>query len=68
MCPSSCSVSAQCAPCATPGETGSYCCVSGLCIYMSASTCTSTTVDSGLPDVDLSDPRRGGGGTDAPPD
>ena len=65
MCPSSCSVSAQCAPCATPGETGSYCCVSGLCIYMSASTCTSTTVDSGLPDVDLSDTGSGGGGTDA---
>jgi hypothetical protein len=32
---------------------------------MSASTCTSTTVDSGLPDVDLSDTGSGGGGTDA---
>jgi hypothetical protein len=65
MCPSSCSASSQCAPCATTGETGTYCCVSGLCIYMSASTCTSTTVDSGLPDVDLSDTGSGSGGTDA---
>lgn len=63
MCPSSCSVSSQCAPCATPGETGSYCCVSGLCIYMSTSTCGGGPVDSGLPDVTL--PRDTGGGDTA---
>jgi len=52
MCPSSCSSSSQCAVCATPGESGTYCCVSGLCIYMSGSTCNAP-VDSGLPDVEL---------------
>lgn len=55
VCPSSCSASSQCSPCATPGETGTYCCVSGLCIYMSSSTCGGGPVDSGLPDVDFSD-------------
>lgn len=37
-CPSNCVTSAQCAQCtSTPGET--YCCVSGLCLFWSESTC-----------------------------
>lgn len=33
-CPSSCGANVDCAPCATPGDPGNYCCVSGLCLYM----------------------------------
>ncbi|MFO0630923.1 MAG: hypothetical protein U0325_35580 [Polyangiales bacterium] len=62
-CPTSCSVSTDCTSCATPGETGTYCCVSGLCIYMSGSTCNAP-VDSGLPsDLGLPSDTGSGGGT-----
>ncbi len=53
MCPSSCATASQCSPCRDPSDPpGSmYCCISGLCLYMSGS-CPSGTPDSG-----------GGGGT-----
>ncbi len=35
MCPSSCRAESDCAPCRTPGDPGNYCCISGLCLYMS---------------------------------
>ena len=35
MCPASCRADGDCNP-ATPGDPGNYCCISGLCLYMTA--------------------------------
>ncbi len=45
VCPSSCSSNAQCAPCAMAGDTGNFCCISGLCLYMTGA-CGTTPVDA----------------------
>lgn len=36
-CPSVCTRSEECDVCGTPGDPGGYCCIAGLCLYMSAS-------------------------------
>jgi hypothetical protein len=50
MCPSSCGASSDCGSCRTPSDPAgsTYCCLSGLCIYTSSSTCA---VDAGLVDL-----------------
>jgi hypothetical protein len=67
VCPSSCSVNAECNPCRTSGDPAgsAYCCLSGLCIY-SSSACGTDAGLVDLPTVDL--PMiDSSGGTDAPP-
>jgi len=54
VCPSSCGSNADCNPCRSAGETGNYCCISGLCLYMT--DMCSSTVPSDVPP--------GGGGGD----
>jgi hypothetical protein len=46
MCPSSCSSDGQCGGCATPGDPGNYCCISGLCLYMTGA-CAAPVPDGG---------------------
>ncbi|MEZ4390748.1 MAG: hypothetical protein R3A48_06590 [Polyangiales bacterium] len=57
VCPSSCGSNADCNPCRSPGETGNYCCISGLCLYMT--DMCSATVPSDVPPGGGGD---GGGG------
>lgn len=38
-CPPSCNATAECGSCATPGDPGIYCCISGLCLYYAGATC-----------------------------
>lgn len=49
VCPSSCSFNSDCDPCWGAGETriGSYCCMSGLCVYAS-DRCGSSSPDGGM--------------------
>lgn len=47
VCPSSCGSNADCNPCRSAGETGNYCCISGLCLYMT--DMCSSTVPSDVP-------------------
>ncbi|MFO0629193.1 MAG: hypothetical protein U0325_26700 [Polyangiales bacterium] len=57
VCPSSCGSNADCNPCRSAGETGNYCCISGLCLYMT--DMCSSTVPSDVPPGGGGD---GGGG------
>jgi hypothetical protein len=56
VCPSSCVSNTDCNPCRSAGETGNYCCISGLCLYMT--DMCSSTVPSDVP------PGGGGDGGD----
>jgi hypothetical protein len=47
MCPSSCRNESDCAPCRTPGDPGNYCCISGLCLYMTGACGPVGGADSG---------------------
>jgi hypothetical protein len=47
VCPSSCGSNTDCNPCRSAGETGNYCCISGLCLYMT--DMCSSTVPSDVP-------------------
>jgi hypothetical protein len=58
MCPSSCRADGDCNPCATPGDPGNYCCISGLCLYMTGA-CKAPAPDGGTTSPDGGD---GGGG------
>jgi len=59
MCPASCRADGDCNPCATPGDPGNYCCISGLCLYMTGA-CMAPAPDGGSgPGADGGD---GGGG------
>jgi len=57
ICPPSCQTASDCNPCRSPGDPpgSNYCCMSGLCLFMSGVCAPPTTVDAGsLPtDVDL---------------
>jgi hypothetical protein len=68
MCPSGCSVNADCGSCRTPSDPAgsAYCCLSGLCIYSS----TSCGTDAGLVDAPVIDLPAvdSSGGADAPLD
>ena len=64
MCPASCSNDGQCSPCAAPGETGNYCCISGLCLYMSGAS-AAPAPDRGTPAGDGGADGGGDGGADA---
>ncbi len=46
MCPSSCRAESDCAPCRTAGDPGNYCCISGLCLYMTGA-CMPAGVEPG---------------------
>jgi len=46
MCPASCRSDSDCNPCATPGDPGNYCCISGLCLYMTGA-CAMPAPDGG---------------------
>lgn len=61
MCPPGCSASSDCNTCRTPTDPAgsTYCCLSGLCIYNSTSTCATDAGFADLPTLD------GSGGTDA---
>jgi hypothetical protein len=65
VCPSSCSANGDCNSCRTPSDpSGStYCCLSGLCIFNSSSTCGT---DAGLVDLPVIDiPMSDGAAADA---
>ncbi len=51
MCPSSCRSDSECNPCVTPGDPGNYCCISGLCLYMTGA-CMPPAPDGGPPGGD----------------
>jgi len=44
VCPSSCRAESDCAPCRAAGDPGNYCCISGLCLYMTGA-CMSAPPD-----------------------
>ncbi len=46
MCPSSCRATSDCDPCRTAGDPGNYCCISGLCLYMTGA-CSAPVPDGG---------------------
>lgn len=60
MCPASCRADGDCNPCATPGDPGNYCCISGLCLYMTGA-CMAPAPDGGSSSGD-------GGGDGGDPD
>ena len=43
-CPSICTRSEECEVCQNPGEPGGYCCISGLCLHMTASCDAGTSM------------------------
>ena len=55
VCPSSCGTSSDCGSCRTPSDPAgsTYCCLSGLCIYTSSSTCGTDAGLVDLPTIDL---------------
>jgi hypothetical protein len=61
MCPASCRADGDCNPCATPGDPGNYCCISGLCLYMTGA-CMAPPPDGGSSGGDAGDSGGGGGG------
>jgi hypothetical protein len=42
MCPPVCAASADCAVCSRAGESGTYCCMSSVCVYVSTGACMAT--------------------------
>ena len=64
MCPSSCRTESDCAPCRTAGDPGNYCCISGLCLYMTGA-CGPVGTDGGSGTGDDVPDAGGGGGGDA---
>ena len=65
QCPASCATNTDCDRCRAPGETGNYCCISGLCLYMTGAC--GVTPDGGTPDVATPDAMLPDTGT-SPPD
>ena len=63
MCPASCRADGDCNPCATPGDPGNYCCISGLCLYMTGA-CMAPAPDGGTAPADGGGDGGGDGGTD----
>lgn len=47
MCPSSCARDTECLPCLTPSDPGGYCCISGLCLYMTGA-CPAVSTEGGV--------------------
>jgi hypothetical protein len=52
VCPPSCTTNTDCGRCAMPGETGTYCCMSGLCLSMPGAC---GVPDSGVTDTGVTD-------------
>jgi hypothetical protein len=72
MCPPSCTTNLDCNPCRTAGDPANYCCLSGLCIYMSGMCPDSPPPpppggmgDGGMGMTDGGVPMDGTGGMDA---